>query len=194
MGKIVFWLSVSLDGFFEGVDGSIDWHVVDDELHSHMNADLAVMGAFLEGRRTYALMEEYWPTADQDPAASGPTVEFARIWRGMPKVVYSRTSESVGPNATLVRSVVREEVLALKASARGDLVVGGPDLATTFRRLGLIDEYRLYIHPVLLGQGRPWFSPEEEKTDLDLIETRTFGNGVTLLRHQVRTPTTHTIG
>ncbi|MFD1151831.1 dihydrofolate reductase family protein [Saccharothrix hoggarensis] len=185
MRKIVFMLAVSLDGFFETLDGSIDWHRVDDELHRHMNADLAAMGAFLEGRRTYELMEEFWPNADQDSSIPASMAEFAEIWRGTPKVVYSRTLESVGPNATIVRDVVVDEVLALKASASGDLVVGGPDLASTFRRLGLVDEYRVYVQPVLLGRGRPWLQPEDDKTDLDLVETRVFGNGVVLLRYRV---------
>ena len=87
MRKIVMSLSVSLDGFFEGPDGEIDWHLVDDELHEHFNAELSRMGAFLDGRRTYELMAEFWPTADQDPASSAPMVEFARIWRDMPKIV-----------------------------------------------------------------------------------------------------------
>lgn len=187
MRKIVYSLSVSVDGFFEGVDGSIDWASVNDELHEHFNAEFAPMGGFLEGRRTYELMEGHWPTADQDPNASAPEVEFARIWRGMPKVVYSRTLQAAGPNATIVRDVVAEEVLALKASASGDLVVGGPNLASSFRRLGLIDEYRVYVHPVLLGRGRPMFGPEDDKADLDLAETRAFGNGVVLLRYRVRT-------
>ncbi|MER5265955.1 dihydrofolate reductase family protein [Actinosynnema sp. NPDC002837] len=187
MRKIVYSLSVSVDGFFEDLDGSIDWHLVDEELHEHFNTVFAEMGAFLEGRRTYELMEAHWPTADEDPDASAPEREFARIWRGMPKVVYSRTLATAGPNATIVRDVVAEEVRALKASARGDLVVGGPDLAASFRRLGLVDEYRVYVHPVLLGRGRPMFGPEDDKADLDLVETRAFGNGVVLLRYRVRT-------
>ncbi len=195
MRKIVLALSVSLDGFFEGPDGSLDWHLVDDELHGHFNAELAQMGAFLDGRRTYRMMADFWPTADRDPASSAPMVDFARIWRGMPKVVYSRTLESAGWNTTIVREVVVEDVLALKASASGDLALGGANLASTFRRLNLIDEYRLYVHPVLLGRGRPLFGPEERKTNLDLVETRTFGNGVVLLRHQVDNPrTTGTTG
>lgn len=196
MRKIVFSLSVSLDGFFETSDGSIDWHLVDDELHTHFNEELARSGAFLEGRRTYELMEEFWPNADQDPALPAPMAEFAGIWRRMPKVVYSRTLESVGPNATIVRSVVPAEVRALRESAGGDLVVGGPDLTATFRRLDLIDEYRLYVHPVLLGTGRPWFRPEDDLTALDLLDTRRFGNGVVMLRYAVRgrRPADHTIG
>jgi dihydrofolate reductase len=185
MRKIIFSLSVSVDGFFEGPDGEIDWHVVDDELHQHMNSWLGRMGAFLSGRRTYALMAEYWPTADRDPASTGPEVEFAGIWREMPKIVYSSTLEWAGWNTTIVRDVVVDEVLALKASPGGDLVVGGPDLASAFRRHGLIDEYRLYVHPVLIGRGRPMFGPEDRRTDLDLIGTRTFGTGVVMQRYRV---------
>ncbi|MCE7000454.1 dihydrofolate reductase family protein [Saccharothrix sp. S26] len=188
MRKIVVWLSVSLDGFFEAPDGSIDWHLVDDELHEHMNAELSRMGAFLEGRRTYELMADVWPEVGQDPAYSAPMVEFARIWLRMPKVVYSRTLASAGWNATIARSVVPEEVRALQSSADGDLVVGGPNLTSTFRRLDLVDEYRLYVHPVLLGRGRPLFGPEDRKTDLDLVESRAFGNGVALLRYAVHHP------
>jgi dihydrofolate reductase len=177
-------MSVSLDGYFEGPARELDWHRVDDELHRHLNADLAAMGAFLEGRVTYELMEDFWPTADSDPDSTGPMVEFAAIWRGMPKIVYSRTLDAAGPNATIVREVVPEEVMALKAQPGGDLALGGADLAATFRRLGLIDEYRFYIHPVVLGRGRPLFAPSDTTTDLRLADVRTFGNGVVLLRYE----------
>ncbi|MFI9009118.1 dihydrofolate reductase family protein [Actinosynnema sp. NPDC053489] len=186
MAKIVLSLSVSLDGFFEAEDGAIDWHRVDEELHSHFNAELGRMGAFLSGRRTYELMADYWPTADEDPDAPAPVAEFAGIWRDMPKVVYSRTLGSAGWNSTVVRSVVPEEVRALKSSATGDLALGGPDLAATFRRLGLLDSYRVYVHPVLLGRGRPWLAPEDDRADLELVGTRAFGNGVVLLHYDVR--------
>lgn len=179
-------MSVSLDGFMSGPHGELDWHLVDDELHTHFNEQLATMGAFLEGRVTYELMEEFWPTADTDPASTGPMVEFARIWRDMPKIVYSRTLEAAGRNATVVRDVVAEEVLALKAQPGGDLAVGGADLASTFMGLGLVDEYRLYVHPVVLGAGKPMFRPSGAKVDLRLAEARTFGNGVVLLRYVAR--------
>lgn len=185
MRKIIFSLSVSLDGFFEGPHGEIDWHLVDDELHQHFTSWLAGVGAFLTGRRTHSVMAGFWPTADRDPASTGPVAEFARVWRDMPKVVYSRTWESADWNTTIAREVVVDEVLALKASPGGDLVVGGPDLASTFRRHGLIDEYRVYVHPVLIGRGRAAFGPGDRRTDLDLIETRAFGTGVVLLRYRV---------
>ena len=100
MRKIIWMMSVSVDGYMEGPNREIDWHMVDDELHRHMNGWLAGAGAFLEGRVTYELMEDFWPTADQDPAATPTIVEFAQIWRDMPKIVYSRTLERAGGNAT----------------------------------------------------------------------------------------------
>lgn len=177
-------MGASVDGYMEGPNREIDWHMVDDELHRHMNSFLARAGGFLEGRVTYQLMEDFWPTADQDPDAPPAIVEFAQIWRDMPKVVYSRTLERVGANATLVRDVVPAEVLALKAEPGGDLVVGGAELGSEFVRHDLIDEYRLYIHPIVIGRGRPMLQPSDAKIPLSLIETHTFGNGVVLLRYE----------
>jgi len=105
MRKVILWMSVSLDGFIEGPDHDIDWHLVDDELHSHFNEQLSAMGAFLDGRLTYELMAGFWPAADSDPSSTGPMVEFARIWRDMPKIVYSRTLERAGWNTTVVRRI-----------------------------------------------------------------------------------------
>jgi dihydrofolate reductase len=184
MRRIILMMSVSLDGFIEGPGRELDWHMVDDELHSHFNEQLSAMGAFLDGRVTYELMAGFWPTADTDPSATGPTVEFARIWRDMPKKVFSRTLERADWNATVVRDVVPEEIMELKAQPGGDLVLGGADLAAAFMRHDLIDEYRLYVHPIVLGQGKPLFPPSDTRIDLRLAETRTFGNGVVLLRYQ----------
>ncbi|WP_446215460.1 dihydrofolate reductase family protein [Micromonospora sp. IBHARD004] len=184
MRRIIVWMSISLDGFIEGPDRELDWHRVDEELHRHFNDELRTKGAFLDGRRTYELMAGFWPTADQDPAASAPTREFAAIWRDMPKIVYSRTLARADWNATVVREVVPEEVMALKAQPGGDLVVGGADLASAFRRHGLVDEYRIYLHPVAIGRGKPLFPPSDTPVDLRLVESRPFGNGVVLLRYR----------
>ena len=184
MRKIILMMSVSLDGFIEGPDRELDWHMVDDELHRHFNEQLSAMGAFLSGRVTYELMAGFWPTADTDPSSTGPMVEFARIWRDMPKIVFSRTLERADWNTTVVRDLVVEEVLELKAQPGGDLVLGGADLAAAFMRHDLIDEYRLYVHPIVIGQGKPLFQASDAKINLQLAETRTFGNGVVLLRYQ----------
>ncbi|WP_200304304.1 dihydrofolate reductase family protein [Streptomyces adelaidensis] len=185
MRKLVLMMSLSLDGYMEGPNREIDWHFVDDELHTHFNDVLRDMGAFLEGRVTYQLMADYWPTADQDPAASRVTTDFAAIWRTMPKLVFSRTLQHADAHTTIVRDVVVEDIEALKAQDGGDLALGGADLAAEFMRHDLIDEYRLYIHPVVIGAGKRLFPQSDvmSPTALRLIETRTFGNGVVLMRH-----------
>ena len=184
MRKIILSMGVSLDGFMEGPHREIDWHRVDEELHRHFNEKFGAMSAFLEGRVTYELMDAFWPTADADPASTPAMVEFASIWRDMPKFVFSRTLQRADGNTTIVRDVVVEDILALKAQPGGDMVVGGADLAAAFRRHDLIDEYHVYVHPVLIGRGKPLFQPWDARTDLRLVETRTFGNGVVLLRHE----------
>jgi dihydrofolate reductase len=184
VGNIVLMMSVSADGFIEGPDRDIGWHLVDDELHRHFNEVAAAMGAFLDGRVTYELLAGFWPTADSDPASTPPMVEFAAIWRDKPKIVYSRTLDRAGWNTTIVREVDPEQVRRLKAETDGDLGLGGADLAAAFRRHDLIDEYRVYVHPVAIGRGKPLFEPVDTRTDLRLVATRTFGNGVVLLHHR----------
>jgi dihydrofolate reductase len=110
-------------------------------------------------------------------------VEFAHIWRDMPKIVFSRTLERADWNTTVVRDVVADQVMELKAQPGGDLVLGGAEIAAAFMRHNLIDEYRLYVHPVVIGRGKPLF-PSGIKINLQLAETRTFGNGVVLLGYQ----------
>ncbi|MDV8147453.1 dihydrofolate reductase family protein [Arthrobacter sp. B10-11] len=186
MRKIILMCSVSVDGYFEGLDRDISWNLVDEELHQHFNDECKAMGAFLDGRITHELMAGYWPTADQDPDSTPAEVEFAGIWRDMPKFVFSRTLTTAGWNTTVKHDVVPEEIAELKAQPGGDLAVGGANLAATFMRLGLIDEYRLYVHPVVLGQGqgRPLFEAPDVRMNLKLAGTRTFGNGVVLLHYE----------
>lgn len=184
MRNVVVMMSVSLDGFIAGPNGELDWHLVDDELHTHFNEVLGGMGAFLDGRLMYELMADFWPTADSDPASTPAMVEFAQIWRDMPKVVYSTTLDHADWNATVVPGVDPVEVAALKAEPGGDLALGGADLAASFARLGLVDEYRLYVHPVLVGAGKPLFATPGTAASLELVETRAFHNGVVLVRYR----------
>lgn len=184
MRKIIVQMSVSLDGYIEGPGGELDWHRVDEELHTHFNRQLGAMSAFLNGRVMYELMARYWPTADQDPDAPWWVAEYARIWREMPKLVYSRTLRQVGWNAAIVPEVVPEDVRRLKEEPGADLALGGADLAVAFRRHGLIDEYRLYVQPVVIGSGKPLFPRGTARADFRLLESRRFSNGVELLRYQ----------
>ena len=129
-------------------------------------------------------MSIYKPTADQDPAASATGIEFARIWRDMPKIVFSRTLEQAGWNTTIVREVVPEQIRELKAQPGGDLVIGGSILAAAFLAHDLIDEFRLYVQPVILGSGRLLFQSWDAQVPLRLAESRPLGNGVVLLRYE----------
>ncbi|MFE4635533.1 dihydrofolate reductase family protein [Streptomyces sp. NPDC056773] len=185
MRKIILMSQVSLDGYYEGPERQLDWHRVDEELHQHMNDELRSVGGMLMGRVTYELMDAYWPTADTDPDASPPEVEFAGIWRSAKKYVYSRTLDAGqrDPNTTVLREVVPAEVAALKAAPGGDLTLSGADLAASFLRHGLVDEYRIYVQPVRIGRGHPLFPPSDGLVPLRLEGTRTFGNGVVLLRY-----------
>ena len=184
MRKIVLMMSVSLDGFIEGPNREIDWHLVDEELHTEFNDVLRQMGAFLSGRVTHELMAGFWPYADQDPTEPAVIAEYSRIWRETPKYVYSRSLQHADWNTTVVHDVVAEEVNALKAQPGGDLALGGSDLPAAFMRLGLVDEYRIYVHPVLIGAGKPLFQTSDSTLNLELLETRRFGNGVVLLRYR----------
>jgi dihydrofolate reductase len=190
MGRLVNSMSVSLDGFVETPSRSLDWVLIDEELHAFFNAEAREMNAFLYGRRMYELMVDYWPTAETDPAATPAMLEFARIWRDKPKVVFSRTLERVEWNSRLVRDDAVGEVARLRAQPGYDIDVGGPTLAASVMRAGLIDEFRLFVHPVILGAGTPYFPALEDRIALRLLETRTFGSGVVYLRYAPVSPAT----
>ncbi len=181
MGKLIYCMNVSLDGFVETPDHGLDWTVVDDELHSWFNDLERRTEASLYGRRVYEVMASYWPTGESDPSATEVMREFARIWNAMPKVVFSHTLESVAWNSRLVRGDVGEELAKLKAEFDGDLGVSGPTLASAFIERGLVDEYKLVVHPVVLGAGTPFFPRLERPIGLKLTETHTFESGVVYL-------------
>ena len=184
MRKVIYRMSVSLDGFMEGANGDLSWSYPSPELHQHFNDIEDTVDIFLYGRRIYENMAAFWPTADQDPAASEHVKEYARIWRSKPKIVFSTTLRQVEWNARLVTGHIAEEVNRLKEQPGRDLTVGGAGLAASFMQLGLIDEYWLYVHPLILGGGKPMLGPLHDKIDLQLLETRTFSGGVLLLRYK----------
>jgi dihydrofolate reductase len=184
MGRLIFSMSVSLDGFVDTPAHSLDWVRVDEELHREFNEESRSVGTSLYGRRMYELMTGYWPTADRDPDATPATLEFAKIWQATPRVVFSRTLESVAHGARLVRENAAAEVARLKAEADFDMDVGGPTLAGSLIAAGLVDEYRLYVHPVVLGAGTRFFPALEDRVELELLETRTFDSGVVRLSYR----------
>ena len=154
----------------------------DEELHRFHNEQTRALAGHLLARRLYETMVYSRETADKDP--SDIVREFALIWRALPKVVFSRTLDSVeGANTTLARDDLRAELTSLQESVRGDVAVGGAELAAEAARLDLIDEYRLFVHPVAVGGGIPFF-PRDHRVDMELVETRTFSSRVVYLRYR----------
>ena len=184
MRKLIYSFGVSLDGFIAGPDGQIDWSAPDEELHRFHNQQARELGAHLYGRRLYETMRPWETWADERPDAPEPELEFSRIWRETRKIVFSRTLETVEGNARLVRDNAEEEVARLKEEPGKDLAVGGAGLASGLMRAGLIDEYRLFVNPVVVGGGTRFFPALDERIDLELVETRTFASRVVYLRYR----------
>jgi dihydrofolate reductase len=183
MRKVIYSMGVSLDGFIAGPNGEIDWTAPDEELHRFHNQQTRELGAHLLGRRLYEEMV-YWETADETPSTSEPELEFARIWKNLPKIVFSKTLEAVEGNTRLTSVGVAEEVAALKEQPGKDLAVGGAGLASSLIKLDLVDEYRLFVSPVVLGGGTPYFPALEERINVELVEARMFGSRVVYLRYR----------
>ena len=183
MRKVIYSMGVSLDGFIAGPNGEIDWSAPDEELHRFHNEQTREIGAHLCGRRLYETMV-YWETAHENPSATDVELEFARIWQALPKIVFSTTLERVAGNARLARDGVAEEVARLKEQPGKDVAVGGAGLAAALAKRDLIDDYRLFVSPVVLGGGTPFFPAVDGRLDLELVETRTFASRVVYARYR----------
>ena len=180
MGKLIYLLNVSLDGFIETPDHSLDWGIIDEELHSWFNDQTRALDATLYGRRIWEVMAGYWPTGEDDPSATDVEREFARIWNSMPKIVFSTTLEHVEHNARLVHGDVGKVLEGVRREFEGDLGVAGPNLAGQFVRRGLVDEYQLIVHPVVLGAGTPFWPKLDAPLRLRPVESHAFTSGVEL--------------
>jgi dihydrofolate reductase len=182
MRKLIYSMTVSLDGYIAGPDGGIEWTVPDEELFRFHTQQVREIGVHLCGRRLYEAMV-YWETAEESPLVA-EHVKFAQIWKALPKVVFSTTLQSVVGNTRLARDGVDEEVSRLKEQPGKDIAVGGAGLACACMKLELIDEWRLFVSPVLLGGGTPYFPTLDERVSLELVETKTFGSRVVYLRYR----------
>lgn len=186
MGKLTFAMSTSLDGYVAAPGGDLGWSVPSDELFQWWSDRVGATGLSLYGRVLWEAMSPHWSTADQQPGVTSAHAEFARRWRDMPKVVFSSMISEVDWNARLFSGDAVTEIARLKAEEDGPLDVGGAALAAAVMRAGLIDEYAIVTHPVLVGGGTPFFTPLDAWVDLDLVETRTFPGGVLLTRYETR--------
>ena len=186
MRKIIVFDLATIDGFFAGPNGEIDWHNYDDEMGAHSIEQLKTLGTLIFGRTTYELMASYWATPDG--IKSEPVV--AGIMNNIPKIVFSETLKKVddGPvwkNVTVFHEIKPEEVIKMKEQGGGDIAIfGSGTIVQQFTNLGLIDEYRLIVNSLILGNGKPLFKDIKNKLNLKLLNTRVFKNGNVLLCYQ----------
>jgi dihydrofolate reductase len=185
MGKLIYSAMTSLDGYVADEDGNFDWAEPDEEVHAFVNDLERPVGTYLLGRRLYEVML-YWETivlAEQPPFIQ----DFAEIWKAADKIVYSNTLETASSARTRIeREFDPEAVRQLKASARRDLTVGGPELAAHAFKAGLVDELHLFLAPIVVGGGKQSL-PDRVRLKLELLGERRFGNGVIHLHYRTRT-------
>ncbi|MFI7462236.1 dihydrofolate reductase family protein [Nonomuraea sp. NPDC049646] len=190
MGRFVYSMQVSLDLRIEQVPGDAgagEWLRVDEELHREANAQMRALALMVHGRVHYEVMEEYWPRAGEDASLPDYMREYGEMWTAKPKVLVSRTRRSAAHNTRIIGGDdAIEQLAALRAATGGSIGVGGATLATQLLRAGLLDELLLFTHPAILGFGRPLFDDYDLPIDLDLLEQRTFQQGVTMHRYAVR--------
>jgi dihydrofolate reductase len=186
MAKLIYSAITSLDGYIADEDGSFDWAAHVEELHSLVNDLQRPVGTYLYGRRLYEVMV-YWETAHTLPDEPPVVEDFAQIWQAADKIVYSKTLETVSSARTRIeRDFDPEAVRQLKASAERDITVGGPELAAQAIKAGLVDEYHLFLTPIIVGGGKRSL-PDNVRVKLELLGERRLGNGVVHLHYRTKT-------
>lgn len=183
MRPVTYSMGMSLDGYIVGPDGSFDWADPDPEIFGYFIDELRGIGVHLMGRRLYETML-YWETADEDPSLDAHLLEWASLWKPLPKVVFSNTVTSLEGNARLATGSVADEIALLREeSGDGEIAIGGATLAAEAAAMGLIDEYRPRVYPVFVGGGTSYFPRVARRTDLELLGTRNF-SGVVCMRYR----------
>ena len=185
MRSVTYSMGMTLDGYVVGPDGEFDWAPPDAEVFRFWIDEIRGVGVHLMGRRLYETML-YWETADRDRSLDDAELEWAALWKPLPKVVFSTTLSEVQGTARLASGGLAAEIERLRAEpGEGEIAIGGATLAAQAAALDLIDEYRAMVYPVLVGGGIPYFPKRERRVDLELVETRTFSSGVVYLRYHV---------
>jgi len=187
MRKLIAAINMTLDGFCDHTA-----MIADEEIHQHFNELLSNAGTLLYGRKTYQLMESYWPSVVKDPTGNKPMDEFAVLIDNISKIVYSRTLTNVDwKNTELKREIIKEEVLELKQQTGKDILAGSPSLIVALSQLELIDEYQPVVQPIILGSGLPLFKNIKDRIDLKLLKTKTFGCGAVAHYYEPTNRQTH---
>ena len=185
MAKLTYSAITSLDGYVADEHGNFDWAAPDEEVHAFVNDLERPVGTYLYGRRMYESMVA-WETMHTVPDQPPVVRDFAEIWQAADKIVYSKTLEAVSSARTRIeRDFEPEAVRQLKATASRDITVGGPDLAAQAIKAGLIDEYHLFLAPVVVGGGKQTL-PNNVRLNLELLDERRFGNGMVHLHYRTR--------
>jgi dihydrofolate reductase len=186
MRKIIYWVHTSIDGHIAGPGGEFDWPAVGPELFRYSQAINERVDTLLYGRVVWEMMAAYWPTADADPATTGDHARaFAPFWRETPKVVVSRTLENAGWGARVIGKNLAGEITELKRQPGKDiLLTGGAEVAASLNELGLLDDYRIVVHPVVLGGGPRLFLEPKDRIGMKLIDSQTFDSKTVLLRYE----------
>ena len=186
MRELVSYMFTSLDGFIADTDGGLEWVPIDDELMRFANEYFSAAGGIVFGRNVYEMFVAYWDHLDPgQPSVTQLAIEFAEIFRKMPRIVASTTLEAVDDQATLIGGDLGGRISALKQEPGTDLLlICGAELRSTLTRLGLVDRYLTLAAPVVLGKGVPYFADAEETLRLRLAGTRVFDGGVVLLDYE----------
>lgn len=190
MRKMHMFMNVSLDGYFEGENHDLSWHNVDSEFNDFAIEMLRNIGLMLFGRRTYELMESFWPGAEIDPKETPDNIEVARLMNNIPKMVISKSLKSVKEsrnwkNVSLRNNLDVDEIRKLKQEPGKDIWAGGSELVTSLLKEGLMDELWIMVMPVVVGSGTPLFKGLDSKMKFQLTKTRQFRSGNVLLVYNV---------
>jgi dihydrofolate reductase len=187
MRKIISFMHVSLDGFVAGPNGELNWAKVDEEIFDHVGKRISEGDTALYGRVTYQMMENYWPTAGNKPAATRHEMEHSKWYSKVHKVVLSKTMKDAGlTNTTIISDNIPESINKIKQQEGKEILLfGSPTAAHSLIQLNLIDGYWLFVNPIILGQGIPLFANIKDKIKLNLLNTRQFTSGVTELNYTV---------
>ena len=185
MRKLIFFMHSSLDGFVAGPNGEMDWIKVDDEIFDFVGTMTDQADAALYGRVTYQMMESYWPTAGKEPDASKHDIEHSKWYKNVSKIVLSRTIKEIGQgNTTIISENISENINKIKQQdGKNILIFGSPSASNSILNEGLVDEFWIFVNPILLGHGIPLFKDISESVKLSLIETKTFDIGVIALHY-----------
>lgn len=185
MRKLALFMHTSLDGFVAGADGEMDWIKVDNEIFEFVNKRLEHCDTAAYGRVTFEMMEAYWPTAAEQPHATEHDVEHSAWYSKIPKVIFSKSLEKTEPNMIVIKDHLAARIIDLKQQPGKEMILfGSPTIAHALMHEDLIDDYWLFIHPILLGKGKPLFKGFQPNSQLKLLKSTAFRNGVVCLHYE----------